>query len=80
MIPTDPDVLFLRWGGFIHYDSNGSILNVMVMSRIDQKYFIQYGEPEPLHPDDVKRFLLILFTFIYLFINLLFIYFILIFF
>lgn len=59
VIPTDPDILFIFWGGFVHYNVYGVVLNTMTLSRYDQQYFLQYTPPEQLHEDDIKRYITI---------------------
>ena len=49
---TDPDIMLLLLGGFVHYSKNGKVLGVMTISDHQTQYFFRYCPPEQLHPDD----------------------------
>jgi hypothetical protein len=54
--PSDPDILFLSWGGFIHYNFLGTVIGATALSELDTQYFIQYSSPETLHPEDAHKY------------------------
>jgi hypothetical protein len=52
---SDPDILFITRGGFVHYDRLGHVLGAMALSQVDTQYFIQYSPPEKLHAEDANQ-------------------------
>ena len=52
---SDPDIMLLRYGGFVNYDENGCVIAVRAVSENKTQHVMMFGHPEFLRPEDVDR-------------------------
>lgn len=52
----DPDVAFLLEGGFAYYNKEGKFLGAMSTATRDTEYYMHFGEPMRLSPEDAERY------------------------
>jgi hypothetical protein len=52
---SDPDILLLRFGGFVNYDQDGRVIGVRAVTENRTQHMLMFGPPEFLRPEDVER-------------------------
>jgi hypothetical protein len=52
----DPDIMLLRFGGFVNYDQNGRVISVRAVTENKTQHVMMFGPHEFLRPEDVDRF------------------------
>lgn len=52
---SDPDIMLLRYGGFVNYDKDGRVIAVRAVSENRTQHVMMFGQPEFLRPEDVER-------------------------
>lgn len=52
---SDPDIMLLRYGGFVNYDKDGRVIAVRAVSENRTQHVMMFGPPEFLRPEDVDR-------------------------
>jgi hypothetical protein len=53
---SDPDIMLLRFGGFVNYDRDGRVIGVRAVTENRTQHMLMFGPPEFLRPEDVDRF------------------------
>jgi hypothetical protein len=53
---SDPDILLLRFGGFVNYDRDGRVISVRAVTENRTQHMLLFGPPEALRPEDVDRY------------------------
>ena len=52
---SDPDIMLLRYGGFVNYDKDKRVIAVRAVSENRTQHVMMFGAPEFLRPEDVDR-------------------------
>lgn len=52
---SDPDIMLLRFGGFVNYDLDGRVIGVRAVTENKTQHMLMFGAPEFLRPEDVDR-------------------------
>lgn len=52
---SDPDIMLLRYGGFVNYDKEGRVIAVRAVSENRTQHVMMFGQPEFLRPEDIER-------------------------
>lgn len=52
---SDPDIMLLRFGGFVNYDRDGRVIGVRAVTEGHSQHMLMFGHPEFLRAEDVDR-------------------------